>query len=461
MHDRTTIAPAAAPTLLKDAVARMALWANVLPGWCDQDEPAAKILQTALGISLVPEEIDKEDEQVLMTLRLVDDKYFDDIEDTKRRFRYRPRLVVTQDDIEAAGLVIHQANRVLLLEIARKKRWRATIGGDVFLSDWTIIKQHLVQHLSLREIARELGLDEAGIRRRFHDALASISTAFGPIQWPESLSPHPNPYYRGARRTGRRPVWRHKIHIHEDRPGFQSRERVLTAELDLAARFIANGGAIQKLPPGLAVDFDTADVKGHPIGHVSGVDIDGNPTTRKQCAAYGADGELLWVVSSRPQAAWDNERGGPRYPDQDLFADARWEGKQHAAFERRWRRGLQWLDPWQSRPTQRFAIKFYNASEDGLLPGRKNGADRRGRPNRDCTGPDWEYQGIYVAMREPPRQREVYAPGWDEGPIPKRSSGGVEPGDVRNDTRDLMARWSPPASYFNLTPEEMNTPFFE
>jgi hypothetical protein len=426
-----------------------------LPSWCDQDEPAAKILQTALGIWLVPEAIDKEDEEVLMTLRLVDDKYFDDIEDTKRRFRYRPRLVVAQDDSEAAGLLIHQANRVLLLEIARKKargkRWRATIDdGNAFLSDWSIIKRHLVQHLPFREIARDLGLDEAGIRRRFHDALASISTAFGPIHWPESLSPHPNPYYRGARRTGRRPVWRHKIHIHEDRPGFQSREQVLAAELDLVASFLAAGGIVQKLPDGLAVDFDTADVKGHPIGHVKG----------KTCAAYGADGELLWVVSSRPQAAWDNERGGPRYPDQDLFADARWEGKQHSAFERRWSRGLQWLDPWQSRPTQRFAIKFYNASEDGLLPGRKNGADRRGRPNRDCTGPDWEYQGIYVAMREPPRQREVYAPGCDVGPIPRRSTiSGVEPSsDVKNDAHELMAKWVPPASYFN---DGMNDPFFE
>ena len=451
MNHVTTIAPAPAPpTLLKDAGARMALWANVLPGWCDQDEPAAKILQTALGVWLVPEAIDKEDEQVLMTLRLVDDKYFDDIENTKRRFQYRPRLVVTQEDIEAAGLVIHQANRVLLLEIARKKRWRATIGGDVFLSDWTIIKRHLVQHLSFREIARDLGLDEAGIRRRFHDALASISAAFGPIQWPQSLSPHPNPYYRGARRIGRRPVWHHKIHIREDRPDFQTREQVLAEELAKVDQFIAAGGTVQKLPPGLAVDFDTADVKGHPIGHVKG----------KTCAAYGADGKLLWVVSYRPQAAWDNEPGGSRYPDGDLFADARWEGKQHSSFERKWRRGLQWLNTWQSKQAQRFAIKFYNCGEDGLLPGRKNGADIRGRPNRDCTGPDWEYQGIYVAMREPPRQREVYAPGWDEGPIPKRSSSsGVEPGEVRNDTRDLMARWVSPSSYLNLTPEEINSLF--
>jgi hypothetical protein len=354
MHDVTTIA-AAAPTLLENAVARMTLWANVLPGWCDQGKPAAKVLQTALGIWLVPEAIDKEDEQVLMTLRLVDDKYFDDIEDTKRRFRYRPRLVVTQDDIEAAGLVIHHGNRVLLLEIARKKaqgkRWRATIDdGDAFLSDWSIIKRHLVQHLSFREIARDLGLDEAGIRRRFHDALASISAAFGPIQWPYSLSPHPNPYYRGTRRTGRRPAWHHKINVHQDtKTGwfpqvFLKREQVHAYELDLAEQFITGGGTVQKLPPGLAVDFDTVDVKGRPIGHVSGVDIDGNTTARKQCAAYGADGELLWVVSSRPQAAWDNEPGGSRYPDSDLFADARWEGKQHASFERRYRRGLQWLN---------------------------------------------------------------------------------------------------------------------
>jgi hypothetical protein len=437
MDQKVTIAPAA-PTLLKDAATRMALWANVLPGWCDQDEPAAKILQTALGIWLVPEAIDKEDEQVLMTLRLVDDKYFDDIEDTKRRFRYRPRLVVTQEDIEAAGLVIHQANRVLLVEIARKKRWRATIGGDVFLSDWTIIKRHLVQHLSIREIARDLGLDEAGIRRRFHDALASISTAFGPIQWPESVSPHPKPYYRGARRTGRRPVWRHKIHIHEDR------EQVLTAELDLVASFLASGGAVQTLPPGLAVDFDTVDVKGHPIGHARG----------KTCAAYGADGELLWVVSSRPQPAWDNVAGGPRYPDRDLFADARWEGKQHASFAKAFRRGLLWLQPWQSKAGQRFAVKFYNCGEDELLPGKRNGGGRaraydetigkclaafqqpfEGR--RDCRGPAWEW--------------------WTIGS--KDSSSGVESSDdVKNDARELMAKWAPPASYFN---DGMNNPLFD
>jgi hypothetical protein len=144
-----------------------------------------------------------------------------------------------------------------------------------------------------------------------------------------------------------------------------------------------------------------------------------------------------------------------------LFSEPRWAGKQHAAFERKWWRGLQWLDPWQSKEAQRFAVKFYNIGEDGLLPGRKNGADRRGRPNRDCTAPDWEYQGVYVAMLPPPDHRKAYAPGWDNGPMPKRSAiSGVEPGEV-NDARDLMARWVPPASYFNLTPEELNTPFFE
>jgi hypothetical protein len=320
------------------------------------------------------------------------------------------------------------------------------------LVDWIVIRRHLVEHLSFREIARDFGLDEAGIRRRFHDAIACISTAFGPIQWSDSLSPHPFPYYRGERRTGRRPQWHHKLHTHVDRPGFQSREQALADELVLAEQFIAAGGAVQKLPPGLAVDLTGYDA--HRTGNVTNV---------KRCAAYDGDGKLLWVVSSRPQPAWDNVPGGPRYPDADLFAGARWEGKQHASFERKWRRGLQWLNAWQSRQAQRFAIKFYNCGEDGLLPGRKNGADTRGRPNRDCTGPDWEYQGVYVAMREPPRQREVYAPGWDEGPIPKRSSAsGVEPSDdVRNDARDLMTRWEPPSTYFNLTPEELNTPFFE
>ena len=322
MNQAVTTAPAAVPEIVREAVARMTLWANVLPGWCDQDEPAAKVLQTALGVWLVPGEIDKEDEEVLMTLRLVDDKYFDDVDDTKRRFRYRPRLVVAQADIEAAGLVIQHSNRVLLLEIARKKalgkRWRATIDdGNAFLSDWSIIKRHLVQHLSFREIARDLGLDEAGIRRRFHDALASISAAFGPIQWPQSLSPHPNPYYRGTRRIGRRPVWHHKIHIHEDRPDFQTREQVLAEELAKVDQFIAAGGTVQKLPPGLAVDFDTADVKGHPIGHVTKV-RPAQPTVL-MANFYG------WFPPDLKPLGTTNP-GRSRYPDGDLFADARWEG---------------------------------------------------------------------------------------------------------------------------------------
>jgi hypothetical protein len=41
----------------------------------------------------------------------------------------------------------------------------------------------------------------------------------------------------------------------------------------------------------------------------------------------------------------------------------------------------------------------------------------------------------------------------------KDSSSGVESSDdVKNDTRELMAKWVPPASYFN---DGMNDPFFE
>jgi hypothetical protein len=234
---------------------------------------------------------------------------------------------------------------------------------------------------------------------------------------------------------------------------------VLAPELDLVARFLADGGTVQKVPPGLAVDFDTVDVKGHPIGHVSGIDTNHIITTLKQCACYGPDGELLWAVSSRPQAAWDNVvPSASRYHDADLDVEPKWEGKAHVDFEKKYLRGQQWLDPWQSRPAQRFAVKFYNAGEDGLLPSRLNGAEIRGRPNRDCTGPDWEYQGVFVAMREPTRQREAYAPGWDEGPIPKRFTvSGVESSDVRNDTLDLLVRWTPPSSYFN---DGMNNPLF-
>jgi hypothetical protein len=315
MKITTTITAAPVPALLRDAAARMALWANVLPGWCDQDEPAARVLQTALGIMLVPEEIDKEDEQVLMTLRLVDDKYFDDIEDTKRRFRYRPRLVVARDDIEAAGLVIQYGIRASnLSEIAPGKRWRATTDdGNAFLSDWSIIKRHLIQHLSFREIARDLGLDEAGIRRRFHKAIASISAAFGPIQWPDSLSPHQNPYSRRVfSRTGQRPVWHHKLHIHVDRPDFQSREQALAAELELAARFVAAKVRlavlqIMRIDPAIVQvpDMDEVIASGNfSVRHNEAISADN--ISGQHCTCYGPDDKILWTVSRRPQPAYDN-----------------------------------------------------------------------------------------------------------------------------------------------------------
>jgi hypothetical protein len=414
------ITPTPLSTLVRDAAARMALWGSVLPGWCDQDDPTAKALQVALGIRLALEEIDKEDELVRMTLRPVDDSFLRNIEDTKRRFRYRPRLIIGYDDIDAARLVVTRAVTVLTLADIRKERWRATIGDD-FLNDWTIIKRVLVQHQSIRDLARELGLDHSGLSGRFRDAIKAIAKALGPVEWPISLSPHQNPYSRCVfNRTRPRPQWHHKLHVHVDRPGFQKKgEQALAAELELAARFVANGGSVQKLPPGLAVDYFKGD------DNISG----------QHCVCYGPDEKIFWTISRRPQPAWDNVPGGARYPDTDLFSEPRWEGKQHAAFERKWQRGLQWLDPWQSKPTQRFAVKFYNAGENGLLPGRKN---RGGK--RDCSGPAWEM--------------------WTIG-SQRSSSSGVEPGEVRNDTRDLMARWVPPPSYLNLTPEEMNSLFFE
>ena len=245
------------------------------------------------------------------------------------------------------------------------------------------------------------------------------------------ILPQQNPYYRGACRTGRRPVWHHKIHIHGERP---SSQQALAEELAKVDQFIAGGGTVQKLPPGLAVDFDTVDSKGHPIGHVKG----------KTCAAYGADGELLWVVSSRPQAAWDNEPGGSRYPDSDLFADARCEGKEHASFAKAFRRGLLWLQPWQSKETPRFAVKFYNCGEDSLLPGKKNGTVRL-RNLDEIVG-----QSCLSAFQQPfEGRRDCRGPAWEMWTIgAKGSFSEVEPGEVRNDTRDLMARWAPPSGYF-------------
>jgi hypothetical protein len=466
---------------LHDALIRMDLWANELPGWCTQKEPIARSLQASLGIRLIDELIEREDfltarafrdfrrktrrryrQALVKSPRLI--AAVDDFEEPDRRFRYRPRRIVTQQDLDAARLVVTRAVTVLALAVIRKKRWRAKIG-DNFLTDWTILKHILASsapnrfdswgnpsnwaHPSFRGLAAELGFDEKAIRKRFDGAIEAIKDAIGPV---ESLSPQPRTYSRRPRqRTARRPQWRDQLHVHVDRPSFQTRRQVLASELDLVARFVADGGVVQKLPPGLAVDF------GGFLTHQSG-----QVTNVKRCATYGAGGELLWVVSSRPQPAWDNVRGVARRVDADLDVPNKWQGKAHVDFEKKYRRGQQWVNAWQSRPTHRFAVKFYNAGEDGLLPGRLNGAEIRGRPNRDCTGPEWEYQGIFVVMREPPRQREVYAPGWDDGPIPKRSTeAGFESSDVRNDSVDLMARWAPPSSYFNLTPEEMNTPFFE
>ena len=244
--------------LTHHAFAKMASWADDLSGWCDHSEPICRALQAALGIRAALEEIAKEDELVASAIRevLIDD---DDFEDTSRRFRYSARRVITSDDTDAARWVYHCANRTLLIAVARKKRWRAA-AGEVFLSDWSIIKRVLVRHQSLRDIAEELGLDKSGsgLSGRFRDAIGAIAESVGPVEWPLSrLSPQPNPYSRGAwilARTGQRPRWRHKLHIH-------SGARTSSSDRGLVDGFIADGGTIQKLSAGLSVDF-----KGEVIG---------------------------------------------------------------------------------------------------------------------------------------------------------------------------------------------------
>ena len=357
--------------IVRDAFARMAGWANDLPGWCDHADPFARALQAAFGIRLAPEKIAEEDAFIAKAIRevLVDYDYY---EDTGRRVRYLPRLAVTTDVVDAACRVVQHVNIIMLKEVARKRRWRAMIG-DAYLADWTIVKRVLVGHQSFREMAEDLGLDKSGngLGRRFREAIKAIADAVGPVQWPSpALSPQQNPYFRGPLpRTGQRPNWRHKLHVHGARPD-------LRPELELVDQFIASGGTIQKLPSGLAVDF-----QGEVIG--------------KHCTCYGPDGEVLWTVSKRPQPAWDNVEGGARYPDADLVGMPPWESKMHTAFAVKWQRGLQWLELWQSKKTERFAVTFYNAGEDKLLPGKKNGG------RRDCTGPEWQYQGIRVRDARP------------------------------------------------------------
>ena len=195
MHDIVTIAPAEArdtPAIEADAFAHLARLADDLPGWCDQTDPSRLSgLQAALGLRLALELIAKEDflaarafrdyrrktrrryrKVLVKTPRLI--AAVDDFEEPDRRFRYRPRLIISQDEVDAAGLVVHHSNRVLLLEIAGKKRWRASIGSDDFLSDWTIIKRHLVQHQSFRESLR----NSVWMRPASGGASGTLSRAF-------------------------------------------------------------------------------------------------------------------------------------------------------------------------------------------------------------------------------------------------------------------------------------------
>ena len=350
IDQRTAIAPTAIPISVHDAFVRMARRADNLPSWCDQGEPVARAIQAALGIRLVPELIDRED-HVAAALRLLipalEELVDRDFEYADRRFRHRPRCVITVDDIAAAELVVASASKVLIRAVIFKERWRATIG-DKFLTDWTIIKRVMFNRQSFRDFARELGLDERAIRTRFHDAIEAIAANVGPVRWPKSLSPHRLPYNRG--RCGTPPIWHPRIHIHVDRPGFQTREQVLAAELTLAAEWLAAGGIVQKLPPGLASGYDqhqTAGLDRYKRRQTYGRTY---ALAGKLCAAYGADGELLWVVSSRPQPAWDDVTGVARYHDADLDVASKW-GKGHVDFEKKYRRGMQWLDPWQSRST--------------------------------------------------------------------------------------------------------------
>ena len=241
IDQRTAIAPTAIPISVHDAFVRMARRADNLPSWCDQGEPVARAIQAALGIRLVPELIDRED-HVAAALRLLipalEELVDRDFEYADRRFRHRPRCVITVDDIAAAELVVASASKVLIRAVIFKERWRATIG-DKFLTDWTIIKRVMFNRQSFRDFARELGLDERAIRTRFHDAIEAIAANVGPVRWPKSLSPHRLPYNRG--RCGNVADMASPDPYPCRPPGFQTREQVLSCRTDTGSRMARRG----------------------------------------------------------------------------------------------------------------------------------------------------------------------------------------------------------------------------
>jgi hypothetical protein len=190
------------------AFARMFSWADDIPGWCDRPEPVAAALQAAEWIRVIYGEMDdwRDAEQSHWAAvhenapkaengapRLI----LGEINGIVTRYRHQigsratlalqainedqPRYL-SPADIQAAFAVINYWNRSLLIRLARRQRLRS------YVTDWTLVKYALLEHMTTRETAERLGLDRSGsgVASRINDAIAAVADDVGefPLDFP-------------------------------------------------------------------------------------------------------------------------------------------------------------------------------------------------------------------------------------------------------------------------------------
>jgi hypothetical protein len=97
-----------------------------------------------------------------------------------------PYRRIRPDDMDAARVVLSHAQCVVL-GILANKRFRAVTPADDFLGDWTIVRTVLGEGVSARVLAQRLGLNHAGVAKRYRDAIAAIADSVGPVRWPLSI----------------------------------------------------------------------------------------------------------------------------------------------------------------------------------------------------------------------------------------------------------------------------------